>query len=322
MKVTRTPAGFTLVELLVVIAIIGTLMGLLLPAVQSAREAGRRNTCSNNLNQMGKATIAYEGQNSMLPGWRNKSPNPANTDSVNGVFAAAPSWPVMLLPNLERRDIYAFYENAVAASITPATLPATYVSLFTCPTTPPDTIDAPWLAYAGNVGTAGLVDTDSSTVITLAEAKSDGAMVNATVTRNNLDYISSGDGTSNTIIFSERSGPAVPSQAFWNGVEIGQAIGTPPFDATVVPGFGFSLPGVMPAGVINNPADTTFRLPSSGHPGGVVVGFCDGHTIFLKDSIEPRVYAQLLTANTSSGVFTNIAAQNIAGYVLSEGDFR
>ena len=67
MKVTRTPAGFTLVELLVVIAIIGTLMGLLLPAVQSAREAGRRNTCSNNLNQMGKAVMAYEGQNSSMP---------------------------------------------------------------------------------------------------------------------------------------------------------------------------------------------------------------------------------------------------------------
>jgi prepilin-type N-terminal cleavage/methylation domain-containing protein/prepilin-type processing-associated H-X9-DG protein len=318
MKVTRARTGFTLVELLVVIAIIGTLMGLLLPAVQSAREAGRRNTCSNNVNQMGKASIAYEGQNAQLPGWRNKSPNPANTDATTGTFYAAPSWPVMLLPNLERRDIYTMYENVAATSFA---APTTFLSIYSCPTTPPDTLDQPWLAYVGNVGTTGLTDTDGTTVISLAEQKSDGAMVNATVARNNLDVISAGDGTTNTLLFSERSGPGVPSQALWSVVETAYATGLPVLDPSVIAGFGFPVPGST-GKVINNPADTSLRLPSSGHPGGVVVGFCDGHTVFLKDSIEPRVYGQLLTSNYSSGVRSNIAFTTIGGYVLSEGDFR
>ena len=62
--------GFTLVELLVVIAIIGILVALLLPAIQAAREAARRNQCMNNLKQLSLGALNHESTHQAVPiGW-------------------------------------------------------------------------------------------------------------------------------------------------------------------------------------------------------------------------------------------------------------
>src|SRR5690349_14320674 len=63
----RPKCGFTLVELLVVIAIIGILIALLLPAIQTAREAARRTSCANNLHQLGIAATSYHNVKECFP---------------------------------------------------------------------------------------------------------------------------------------------------------------------------------------------------------------------------------------------------------------
>ncbi|MDY0170506.1 MAG: DUF1559 domain-containing protein [Thermoguttaceae bacterium] len=100
----RLHSGFTLVELLVVIAIIGILIALLLPAVQSAREAARRLTCSNNLKQIALALHNYESAHRMYPP-AGHSYGLAPGDPKDGIIRNANGL-VSLLPYLEQTALY------------------------------------------------------------------------------------------------------------------------------------------------------------------------------------------------------------------------
>jgi len=76
-RVTSRCLGVTLVELLVVVAIVGVLLGLLLPAVQSAREAGRRTRCLGNLRQIALACLGHEAVYGVLPTGGRRRPGPS-----------------------------------------------------------------------------------------------------------------------------------------------------------------------------------------------------------------------------------------------------
>jgi prepilin-type N-terminal cleavage/methylation domain-containing protein len=121
----RKVAAFTLVELLVVIAIIGILIALLLPAVQAAREAANRNTCSNQMHQVGIALMNYEDKRKAFPPCSSNydltadqaGNNAATTNAANVAPGSAPSagagysWICEILPEIEEQTLFQTISN-------------------------------------------------------------------------------------------------------------------------------------------------------------------------------------------------------------------
>lgn len=110
----RIWTGFTLVELLVVIAIIGVLVAILLPAVQSAREAARRTKCHNNLRQIGLAVAQYETNQEMYPASAIYDGKLFHLGVINPRAGTLFSWVSLTLPYLEEsalHDQFDFQEN-------------------------------------------------------------------------------------------------------------------------------------------------------------------------------------------------------------------
>jgi prepilin-type N-terminal cleavage/methylation domain-containing protein len=129
----RPRAGFTLVELLVVIAIIGVLVALLLPAVQSAREASRRIKCANHLKQIGLALQNYESTFKILP------MGTMNIGSGGTGTANNSSPHPMLLPFLEQGNTVALFDfnTDINSSTTNLLARQQKVPVFLCPSQPP-----------------------------------------------------------------------------------------------------------------------------------------------------------------------------------------
>jgi prepilin-type N-terminal cleavage/methylation domain-containing protein len=160
MTVSRRRGGFTLIELLVVIAIIAVLVGLLLPAVQAAREAARRSSCKNNLRQIGLAVHGYHDTNNVLP--------PSGQLVVGTPFTSY-SAHARILPFIEQSNLYDLVAFNTGYASQP-TVTQQRIPIYLCPSEVRDEprVGTPthypvnygasvgtWLAFDPNIGKSG-----------------------------------------------------------------------------------------------------------------------------------------------------------------------
>lgn len=302
MRLARQNRGLSLIEVLVVIAILGIIIALVLPAIQSAREAARRLQCENNLKQIGLAINNYSAS--------------------LGVYPRTGTWVsthAVLLPYLDNKPLY----NALNFSVWSTqsgqmgenwTAETTRISVFTCPSegSISELSQTEYAApaqtnYAGNAG---------------AGFGRDGALKNGPFADRVAHPADATDGLSSTAAFSEwcvtrsvydtdpRSTVFQIKPPSLDGDSLLRTCrALDPLHALHLHAKGISWLGtdteydhnINPNGMScsTGSPDWSAWTTASRHRGGVVVVFLDGHVSFVKESISSRGWASLGTMNGS-----------------------
>jgi len=299
--------AFTLIELLVVIAIIAILIALLLPAVQQAREAARRNSCKNNLKQIGLALHNYHSSYKCLPS--------GSIVYFNGTkyYGHGWTWHATILPYLDQANMYNQIQGPTSSGLgaeSGGTTSAkqrlagqTVLSVFWCPSQPDVTTGVQKGGYSpsnynGNMGTLIGYSGDNcygGSVSDPAGMTAPGGCMNA----DGIFYISSSvafrdvtDGLSNTIFVSEVIDSGGDSDRLGGGGSdrkhcfSGGADSNPPTE----------MSEYLIAAENNDPINGyAEEAAGSYHTGGAQFVFGDGRVRFLSENMDMTLYRAIST---------------------------
>jgi prepilin-type N-terminal cleavage/methylation domain-containing protein/prepilin-type processing-associated H-X9-DG protein len=314
--------GFTLIELLVVIAIIGILVSLLLPAVQAAREAGRRIQCQNQIKQLGLAVQVYHDQFQQFPASGIVAPSSTYYDPATGPQF---SWLVLILPQMEQVALHDQFDFRLTVFQQVRQPQAARLATLVCPSDSASdrTFVHPTLTQGVRFAKGNYAAYVSPYHVEL-QNRFPGVLVGQ---KQRMASIT--DGTSNTLLAAEvltrgheqdqrgvwalpwngssqiafdmhdRRNPVDFTESGYDPVELGAAQspnrqltwGDRLYDCPDPVG---ALLEKLPCS-LGAPADFLSAATRSRHPGGVNTVFADGHVGFLPDTVDTMVMAYLIS---------------------------